>query len=295
MKKQLLSILSLTFVVTANSQTTIVDVTNPVTGETWMDRNLGASQVATSSTDAAAYGDLYQWGRAADGHQLLTSATTSTLSTTETPGHADFIVNPNAPTDWLDPQNDNLWQGISGINNPCPTGYRLPTTAELDAERATWSSQDDVGAFNSVLKLPMPGYRQYSDGVLNTVGTTGYYYSSNVENQWASYLAFNYSVAGIYSASARASGMCVRCIKDATAGINDKSNSRFSIYPNPATSAVTVQTDEVIEQIHIYNSLGEVVQTETQTSFSIEQLPSGVYIIQLQTVQGSFNSRFIKE
>ena len=33
-------------------------VTNPTTGEIWMDRNLGASQVATSSTDAAAYGDL---------------------------------------------------------------------------------------------------------------------------------------------------------------------------------------------------------------------------------------------
>ena len=28
-----------------------------------MDKNLDASQVATSITDAAAYGDLYQWGR----------------------------------------------------------------------------------------------------------------------------------------------------------------------------------------------------------------------------------------
>ena len=31
-------------------------------GTIWMDRNLGAIQVATSSTDADAYGDLYQWG-----------------------------------------------------------------------------------------------------------------------------------------------------------------------------------------------------------------------------------------
>ena len=35
-------------------------VYNQITGETWMDRNLGASQVATSSTDSDAYGDLYQ-------------------------------------------------------------------------------------------------------------------------------------------------------------------------------------------------------------------------------------------
>src|SRR5690554_918324 len=44
------------------NETEIVDITSPGTGEIWMDRNLGASQVATSSTDEAAYGDLYQWG-----------------------------------------------------------------------------------------------------------------------------------------------------------------------------------------------------------------------------------------
>jgi hypothetical protein len=30
------------------------------TGKIWMDRNLGASEVANSTTDAASYGDLYQ-------------------------------------------------------------------------------------------------------------------------------------------------------------------------------------------------------------------------------------------
>ena len=48
-------------------------------GRVWMDRNLGASQVATSSTDTNSYGDLYQWGRGADGHQLRISNTTSTF------------------------------------------------------------------------------------------------------------------------------------------------------------------------------------------------------------------------
>jgi len=36
------------------------------TGRVWMDRNLGASQVATSSTDPLSLGDLYQWGRGTD-------------------------------------------------------------------------------------------------------------------------------------------------------------------------------------------------------------------------------------
>jgi hypothetical protein len=38
-------------------------------GKVWMDRNLGASKVASSITDTSAYGDLYQWGRGSDQHQ----------------------------------------------------------------------------------------------------------------------------------------------------------------------------------------------------------------------------------
>ena len=52
------------------------DVLSP-TGKIWMDKNLGATQVATSSTDAASYGSLYQWGRNTDGHESRTSAVTA--------------------------------------------------------------------------------------------------------------------------------------------------------------------------------------------------------------------------
>ncbi|MDD3488139.1 MAG: hypothetical protein PHH35_02190 [Candidatus Pacebacteria bacterium] len=73
-------------------------------------RNLGASRVVQSSTDSSAYGDLFQWGRGNGGHQLRTSGTTKTLSSTDNPGHDDFIYGMNNfPYDWRDPQNDNLW------------------------------------------------------------------------------------------------------------------------------------------------------------------------------------------
>jgi hypothetical protein len=90
----------------------------------WLDRNLGAAQVATSSTDAAAYGDLFQWGRLDDGHQVRTSPTTTTLSNSDVPGHGNFILSPSTG-DWRSPQNNDLWQGVNGINNPCPDGFRL--------------------------------------------------------------------------------------------------------------------------------------------------------------------------
>jgi len=149
-----------------------VEVTS-TTGAVWMDRNLGASQVATSSTDAGAYGDLYQWGRGADGHEKRDSETTSTLSTTDTPGHGDFITTSSSTNDWRSPQNDNLWQGVDGVNNPCPVGYRLPTESEWDAERDSWSSSNSFGAYGSPLKLPVAGYRFFDDGSLSFVGSNG--------------------------------------------------------------------------------------------------------------------------
>jgi len=178
-----------------------------------MDKNLGATQVATSSTDAASYGDLYQWGRGTDGHQIRTSGTTTVLSTTDQPGHGDFILVSNSPFDWRSPGNDNLWQGVNGVNNPCPSGYRIPTDAEWDQELLSWSSNNAAGAFTSPLKLPLAGYRYVISGSLSSVGSNGYYWSSTVSGTLARHLGFN-SFNASTSYIGRATGFAVRCLKD---------------------------------------------------------------------------------
>ena len=206
----------LSFVGGVPTWTTVVgptDVYNPATSKIWMNRNLGASQVATSSTDAAAYGDLYQWGRATDGHESRTSGTTATLATSDTPGHGNFITTGSSPWDWRSPQNDNLWQGVSGTNNPCPSGYRLPTEAEWNAERTSWSSNNAAGAFTSPLKLPVAGLRLSSNGSLGNVGSFGFYWSSTVAGTLSRGLYFNGSDAYMTSFY-RAIGFSVRCLKD---------------------------------------------------------------------------------
>jgi uncharacterized protein (TIGR02145 family) len=197
----------------ASGAATVGEVTNSITGKIWMDRNLGASQVATSSTDANSYGDLYQWGRGSDGHQCRNSVTTSTLSSGDVPGHGDFILASSSPSDWRSPQNTNLWQGVNGVNNPCPSGYRLPTSTELNAERLSWSSNRAAGAFASPLKLPMAGNRGGSDGSLNSVGSYGNYWSSTVSGTNSSHLYFSSSYSDM-SGNNRADGYSVRCLKD---------------------------------------------------------------------------------
>jgi hypothetical protein len=179
----------------------------------WLDRNLGASQVATSSTDEDGYGDLFQWGRGDDGHQNRNSGTTATLSSGDDPGNGNFITIQSGNDDWRSPQNANLWQGVNGTNNPCPDGWRVPAEAELEAERTSWNNSNAAGAFASPLKLPMAGRRVLTTGSLGSLGATGYYWSSSASGIYSRALVFVDSEA-FMDTGGRAWGYSVRCIKD---------------------------------------------------------------------------------
>ncbi len=124
--------------------------------------------------------------------------------------HGDFITTSG---DWRSVQNVNLWQGVNGMNNPCPSGYRLPTETEVDAEHLTWSSDNAAGAFGSVLKWPMNGARITSSGALHDVGTGGGYWSSTVSGTDTRHLGFN-AVSALMYTTARGYGFAVRCIKN---------------------------------------------------------------------------------
>lgn len=181
------------------------NVVTTATGRVWLDRNIGATQVATSSTDAASFGDLYQWGRGTDGHEKRTSTNISTVSTTDTPGHG-FFINGNS-FNWQSPVNTELWQGVDGKNNPCPNGFRLPTIEEFEAEVVLWNSQNAAGALASTLKLPMAG-RRHTNGSIYSVGSNGMYRTNST-------LILNItSTSAARAGDQRIDGFCVRCIKD---------------------------------------------------------------------------------
>jgi uncharacterized protein (TIGR02145 family) len=194
------------------------------TGKIWLDRNLGATQVATSSTDAAAYGDYYQWGRPADGHQTKyltnnnSTGFTNTKSATAVPSTDLWIVPTDGSNDWLSTPDNTLWTGANPATNPCPTGFRIPTESEWSAERATWSSTNAAGGFASPLKLTRPG-------MLTGFGSGGATYSAkNSFGQYLTQTAYTNGGAryfGIEAGNAwfdqnyyKSHGMSVRCIQN---------------------------------------------------------------------------------
>jgi uncharacterized protein (TIGR02145 family) len=191
--------------------TTVVDITT-TTGKTWMDRNLGATQVATSSTDAASYGDLYQWGRDSDGHERRTSNTTATTATSAHAGHGDFILSDaGREFNWTDfTDEDTLWQ--SGLNDPCPAGYRIPTIAELIAEIVEFNTINAAGAFLT-LKITLAGFRLGTNGAITGVGSDVRYWSSSTGSETARFIEIQEGSYGI-GAVGRSNGYSVRCIKN---------------------------------------------------------------------------------
>jgi hypothetical protein len=192
------------------------------TGKIWMDRNLGATQVATGYTDASSFGDLYQWGRSSDGHQLTNPTITSTPFSSPTTNNGNFVApsGQNLP-DWLVPSNPNLWQGVNGVNNPCPMGFRIPTKQEWMDEYATWSSLNANGAFGSPLKLPYVNNLRTYFGNGYTTAVATYYWTSNVADvpSEANYLYKSYAFRvtltdkslGMYE---RGYGFSCRCIQN---------------------------------------------------------------------------------
>jgi hypothetical protein len=193
------------------------------TGKKWLDRNLGAANPPSSVSDFANYGDLFQWGRLADGHQeinrsgpndadmIVVNGTDLALSSTDVPGHSKFIVtNGTAPNDWRSPQNNSLWQGVNGINNPCPTGWRLPTLAEFAAESIT-----NLTDGFSKLKLTYTGNTAFASGAVANSSILGTYWTSTIAPTDATRsMRVILNPGYLETTNTRAAGMACRCIKE---------------------------------------------------------------------------------
>ncbi|MBL7884963.1 MAG: T9SS type A sorting domain-containing protein, partial [Bacteroidia bacterium] len=86
------------------------------------------------------------------------------------------------------------------------------------------------------------------------------------------------------------------CVNIVVTNINEQTNSfNPSIFPNPSFGIINIQCDEKVKAVFVYNTLGALVQTENKTTFTIAELPVGVYFITIQTENNSITKRIVKQ
>ncbi len=196
-------------------------IASPDRNRVWLDRNLGATRVATSSTDSAAYGHLYQWGRNDDGHEDRTNANTSTTLANGIidAGTTLFIKKTFIPYDWTRADSSgaarsSAWE-VDGTNNVCPAGFSVPTEADMNADTLSAITTKIINkavAFSSFLKLPVAGFRFSEHGLFGSVGNYGHYWTRSTEGTRTRTLDFRDDQA-YFHGNYRAHGVSVRCIK----------------------------------------------------------------------------------
>jgi hypothetical protein len=83
-----------------------------------------------------------------------------------------------------------------------------------------------------------------------------------------------------------------------TEGVGE-SNCKVTLYPNPVNDKLTVEANETIDKVEIYNLVGALVYSERSCSDKVEittaDLQSGIYFIRLTTKNASETRRFVKE
>lgn len=86
-------------------------------------------------------------------------------------------------------------------------------------------------------------------------------------------------------------------------GLNENLVNEFIMFPNPSSEVLNIQSrnSQEIQSISIYNVLGQEVQSKifdiqkALQQFSVSDLQDGMYIIKLQTLEGTSIQQFIKK
>ena len=200
---------------------------SPTEFKEFMCQNLGATEgIDPFSPEAGNHGAKYQWGY---------KPINANLSDDRYYTQSDDQSNPASISGWnTTSKPDGSWSDTSKTaNDPCPSGYRVPTVAQWHAvinnnpnvERVgSWADDQNYTTalyFRSpsnvrTLMLPAAGNRSNVDGTLLHRGEEGHYWSSSgiTATSNAHHMYFYSSSLNTYDDYFRSFGFSVRCIAE---------------------------------------------------------------------------------
>ena len=77
--------------------------------------------------------------------------------------------------------------------------------------------------------------------------------------------------------------------------LNSFIQSNFSVYPNPTSERLTIDLENnlILEKVNIYNTLGQIIKTESNTTIDVSKLQKGTYFVEVITNQGKATKSII--
>jgi uncharacterized protein (TIGR02145 family) len=209
-RKNLRKVVAATAICLAGGATMFAQETGVViNGVTWATRNVDAFGTFAAAPESS--GMFYQWSRP------TAWAATGSVSGWDS-------SNPTGTT----------WETA---NDPSPSGWRLPTKAEMESLFNTtyvtrvYTTQNGINGYlftdiatSKSIFLPAAGYRDRNDGQLINAGLIGLYWSSTVNSSgdYVGCISFGDTYAAV-SDTYKPGGGSVRCVKYDSTGINEVS------------------------------------------------------------------------
>ncbi len=82
-------------------------------------------------------------------------------------------------------------------------------------------------------------------------------------------------------------------------GSADNAVVPFRLYPNPTKDLLTLEQEQNMQQLEIFNMLGQSLLSKTvderQITVDVSGLPSGTYLVKAKSASGSKTARFVKQ
>ena len=112
-------------------------------------------------------------------------------------------------------------------------------------------------------------------------------------------IQYGYQVLGLNANPADEDALGSIVIVDTVLGANDFDTTSISTYPNPVTSKLNIQSEELITSVSIFNTLGQkvlnVAAGSLNLSLDMSTLSPGVYVANIATDNGSKTMKVIKK
>ena len=227
------------------------------------------------------------------------------MKTVVDPGANTLTLQPNFntyadnPTDpfWVNQttgEGNKIFEGNTFVEDPSLAGSEL--TFEGSVSAFTIDAGYTVVAFIKVFNADFSVLKEETAALTGAGNFTVTY--TNVEPEDTT-VQYGFKVTGVNANPADEAALGSVVVSTPTAGVNDNNSIKVAVYPNPTASNVSIQAEDQITNVAVYNVLGQkvvdVAPNNANAAVDMSQFVAGMYFATVTTESGSRTIKLVKE